>query len=233
MNLVDIIILSIMGMSIIIGTYNGFILSALHAASFFFSWVIAAIFYPVLTKVILGLFPGFLKSITFYVDGSSQIPDIESRTAKIGSFTKEQVAHLVESIDLPNPFSRILASEVFQSSNGIQTLGEYFDTTMAAIIINIFSFILLFLLVKLIFTIAIGIGKAVRSLPVLKQFDSLAGAGFGLIRGIFMVYLVFALIPIIMALAPLDLITKHLDNSIFAGFFYNTNIFTSFVQGKL
>jgi uncharacterized membrane protein required for colicin V production len=233
MNIVDLVILSIMSMSIVIGTYNGFLLSALHAASFFLSWVIAVIFYPILTKIILGLFPGFLNTITFYVDGSSQIPDVENRMAGIGSFTQDQVARLVDKINLPNPFGRVLASDVFQSADGLHTLGEYFDKTMAAVIINIISFILLFLLIKFAFTIAIGIGKAIRSLPVLKQFDSLAGAGFGLIRGFFMVYLFFALIPIIMALAPAGLIHKYLDGSVLSGFFYNTNIFTSFVRGSL
>ena len=233
MNIVDLVILSIMSMSVVIGTHNGFILSALHTASFFLSWMIAAIFYPVLAKIILGLFPSFLNTITFYVDGSSQIPDVENRMAGIGSFTQEQISRLIDKINLPNPFSRILTSDVFQSANGMRTLGEYFDKTMAAVIINIISFILLFLLIKLIFMIVISIGKAIKNLPVLKQFDSLAGAGLGLVRGIFMVYLVFALIPIIMALAPVNLINKYMDGSALAGFFYNTNIFTSLVRGKL
>jgi uncharacterized membrane protein required for colicin V production len=233
MNIVDFAILFIMAISMIIGAYNGFILSALHAASFFLSWIIAVIFYPMLTKILLNLFPNLLSTIAFYVDGSAKITNVEDRMTNIGSFTKDQISRIVDRLALPNPFSRILTSDVFQSTNGLKSLGEFFDSTMATIIINIISFLLLFLLVKLLFIIIISIGKAIRNLPVLKQFDSLVGMGFGLIRGFFIIYLFFALIPILMTLAPADIIHEYLDGSLLSDFFYSTNIFTNFVRGSL
>jgi hypothetical protein len=135
-------------------------------------------------------------------------------------------------VQLPNPFSRILISDFSQTLEGIRTLGEYFDSTMAIVIINIFSFLILFFLVKVVFIIIVSISKTVANLPVLKKFDSAAGAGFGIVRGFFIVYLVFALVPILLVLAPTDIINEFLDGSKLADFFHHTNIFTNFVRGR-
>ncbi|WZL79374.1 CvpA family protein [Eubacteriales bacterium mix99] len=233
MNILDIAILFIMAVCMLNGAYNGFILSALHAASFFLSWMIAAIFYPMLSKFIVSRFPRLLSTTAFYVDGSSRIGNVENKMAKIGSFSKDQLSHVMEKTALPNPFFRILKSNIFQSANGTKSLGEFFDTTMATIVIHIVSFLLLFLITKLILNIVIDAFKTIRNLPVLKQLDGVAGMGFGLIRGIFVIYMFFALVPILMTIAPADVINEFLDGSLFAKFFYNTNIFTNLIRGSL
>ena len=231
MNIVDIIILIVMSIGIVFGMYNGLILSALHTASFFLSWLTSLILYPKLTEIVLEKFPSLLNMITLYTEGSAQIPTIEEKIANIRTFTPEMLEKIVEKVQLPIPFNRIIIADFSQSLENVQTLGEYFDSTMAIAVINIFSFVILFLLAKVIFTVIISIGKTVANLPVLKKCDSLAGGAFGIVRGIFMVYLVFALVPILLVLAPIDLIKEFLDGSKLADFFLNTNIFTSFVKG--
>jgi uncharacterized membrane protein required for colicin V production len=232
MNIIDIVILIIMSISMIVGLYNGMILSALHAASFFLSWLASVIFYPYITKLILDLFPSLLNVIVLYAEGSTHIPSVEERMTGIKSLSPEMISEIVDKAQLPNPFSRILISDFSQTLEGIGTLGEYFDTTMAIVIINIFSFLLLFFLVKLAFIIIVSISKTVVNLPVLKKFDGAAGAGFGIIRGFFIIYLIFALIPVLLVLAPTDIFTELLDGSKLADFFHYTNIFTSFVRGR-
>ena len=233
MNILDIVILFIMAVCMLNGAYNGFILSALHAASFFLSWMIAAIFYPMLSKFIVSRFPRLLSTTAFYVDGSSRIGNVENKMAKIGSFSKDQLSHVMEKTALPNPFFRILKSNIFKSANGTKALGEFFDTTMATIVIHIISFLLLFLATKLILNIVINTFKTVRDLPVLKQLDGVAGMGFGLISGIFLIYMLFALVPILMTIAPANIINEFLDGSLFAKFFYTTNVFTNLIRGSL
>lgn len=233
MNLVDFIIIFIMAVSSIVGVYNGFVLSALNAASFILSWLCALIFYPLFTKILLAMFPNILKTITYYAEGSSKILNIEDKTANIALFTKNQLTNMISNMKLPNPFNNVLISDVFNSSKSIQTLGEYFDSTIANVIINILSFLLLFMLLKFLLTIVLSIARAIVKLPILKQFDTTFGAGFGILRGFFIVCFLFALIPILMTLAPVDLITEYLDGSLLAGFFVKANIFTNFISGKI
>ena len=233
MNIVDMGVLFIMAISMIIGAYNGFVLSACHAASFFLSWVIAVIFYPLWTKLMLGLFPKLFSTLAFYVDGSSMITNVEDRVKDMKSLSPNELSGILNKLDLPNPFRRILTSETFQAASGAKTLGEYFNSSMAAIILNIISILLVFLLAKLIFTIVLDIRKAVRDLPVLKRHDSLAGMGLGLVRGLFIINLLFAFVPILMTMAPAAVIHRFMDGSLLADFFYRTNIFTSFVRGSI
>ncbi|HHY83296.1 MAG TPA: CvpA family protein [Clostridiales bacterium] len=232
MNIIDIIVLIIMGISMVAGSYNGLITSAMHTISFFLSWVISVFLYPVITSMILSTFPKLMNVITLYTDGRALIPDVEDRLASIKNFSPEKIGTIVETANLPEPFGRILVSDFSQSLEGIKTVGEYFDSTMAMVIINICSFIILFLLVKLLFMIIVSVTKAVANLPVLRKFDALAGAGFGIVRGVFILYLVFALIPILLVLAPTDIMSEFLDGSKYANFFQNTNIFTNFVRGR-
>lgn len=232
MNIVDIVIFLIMSVSIIFGMYNGLVLSALHTVGFFLSWLLSLILYPILTSTLLEKFPKLLNAVTLYTEGSAQIPTVEERMAKLSDVSLDKISEILEKIQLPSPFTRILTNDFSQSLEGIETLGEYFDSTMAITVVNIFSFLFLFILIKLILTVIISIGKTVVDLPVLKKYDSIAGSGFGIIRGAFVVYLVFALVPIVIVLAPVDLIKEFLDGSKFADFFLNSNIFSNFVKGR-
>ena len=96
-------------------------------------------------------------------------------------------------------------------------------------VINILAFCLIFLVAC--FHYIVSISKTVVNC-LLKKFDGAAGAGFGIIRGFFIIYLIFALIPVLLVLAPTDIFTELLDGSKLADFFHYTNIFTSFVRGR-
>jgi hypothetical protein len=221
-----------MSVSFIFGMYNGLVLSTLHTVSFFLAWISSLLLYPTLTNTLLDKFPKLLSAVTHYTEGNAQIPTVEERMTKISAITLDKLTEILEKIQLPNPFSRILLSDFSQNIEGVQTLGEYFDSTMAITVVNIFSFLLLFILIEIIFIVIISIGKTVVELPVLKKYDSLAGGGSGIVVGIFIVYLVFALVPIVIVLAPVDLIKEFLDGSKLADFFLNSNIFSNFVKGR-
>jgi hypothetical protein len=232
MSIIDFVIFIIMSISAVVGVYNGFVLSALHTASSFLAWLVAVFFYPLITKLVLRLFPFLMDIITMYAEGSIHIDDVEQRRAAIQSFSPEKLGEVVENAQLPSPFSNILVSDFSKPLEGVQTLGDYFDSTVALVIINILSFLVLFLVLKALFTVIVSINKTVYSLPVLKKYDGAAGAGLGLVRGFFILYLIFALVPILLALAPTDIIHEFLDSSKLAGFFHHSNIFTSFVRGR-
>ena len=88
------------------------------------------------------------------------------------------------------------------------------------------------MLLKLVFIVIISIYKTVNDLPVLRKHDSLAGAGMGLIRSFFILNFIFALVPILLVLAPADIINDFIEGSKLAGFFHHSNIFTAFVRGR-
>ena len=91
--IIDFVIFIIMSISAVVGVYNGFVLSTLHTASSFLSWLVA-VFYPLITKLVLRLFPFLMEIITMYAEGSIHIDDVEQRRAAIQSFSPEKLGEV-------------------------------------------------------------------------------------------------------------------------------------------
>jgi uncharacterized membrane protein required for colicin V production len=232
LNYIDYGILAIIFITTLIGIYSGFVVSALNIVSTFFSWLASVVFYPILSKFLTLKYPDLLEKIIHYSEGSSRIHSIEDRMLLVSNLTEEQITNIINRAQLPPPFNRLLFSNLVNHRlEHLETLGEYFDYTIAAVILNIAAFILLFLIIRAILLIIISVAKEVIGLPVLKEFDGAFAAGLGVIRGIFCMFLVFAVLPLILILAPLDIIYTFIENSFLGKFFFESNIFTNAVKG--
>lgn len=232
MNLLDIGILAIMAISVIIGIYNGFGVSVLHVGSFIASWLLAFLFYPAVSRLLVHIFPNLLEKLVYYTDGASTIASINDRALIVSNMTPDAVRTFVEQAKFPHPFDRVLEwNMTHQALNHLQTTGDYFNATIANVVINIASILLLFLFVKLLFAIAISIYRGISKLPVLKQFDGLMGGVFGLARGFVALFLLFAAVPVLLAIAQVQVLNDYVSSSALANFFINHNVFSGIVRG--
>ena len=232
MNLLDLGILAVIAISVVVGVYNGFGISVLHLGSFIASWLVAFLFYPAVSRLLVKIFPDIVDKLIYYTDGASFISSVQDRGIAVANMTPDAVRHFVETANFPPPFDRVLEGNMtHQALNQLQNAGEYFNFTIANVIINIASIILLFLFVKLLFAIAISIYKGISKVPVLKQFDGVMGGVFGLGRGLVVLFLIFAVAPVILALAPVDALNEFIASSNLANFFVNHNIFAGIVRG--
>lgn len=223
-------ILAILTINLFIGLYNGFLVTILHIIAYLGSWILGFIFYPVLSKYIIAN-TNLLEKIAYYTDVSSRLVDFQHRQLGVESLNGEQLATIVEKSQIPQPFGKaILANATNESLINLQTLGEYFDYTIAKVIIGILSFFIIFFVVRFIFTIIIGIVKTIRDIPILKQLDTLAGAGLGLVRGLLVLYIIFSILPLLTTIAPVDILLDLIESSKFAPFFYKTNILINFIR---
>lgn len=230
MNVLDIAILVILAVSFIIGLYNGFLVTVLHIFAYLGSWVLGFIFYPILSNYLIAN-TGLLDKIVYYTDISSKLVDFQQSKLGIAGLGGEQLKTIVENSQIPQPFGKAIVANVGnQSLTSLQTLGEYLDYTVGKVIISILSFFIIFFAVRLIFAIIIGIVKAIRDIPILKQLDSLAGAGLGLVRGLLLLYVVFSVLPLVLTIAPIDIVSDLIESSKLAPFFYKTNILVNFIH---
>ena len=219
-----------LALNLFIGLYNGFIVTILNIIAYFGSWILSFVFYPILSKYLIAN-TSLLEKLVYYTDASSRIADFSQRKLGVANMSQEQLASIIEKSQIPHPFDKaILANATNESLLGLQTIGEYFDYTVAKIIISILSFFIIFFLLRLVFSIIIGVVKAIRDIPVLKQLDSLAGAGLGLIRGSLMLYIVFSILPLLLTIAPIDFVSDIVEASKLAPFFYKTNILMKFIR---
>jgi len=232
MNLLDLGILAVIAISVIVGIYNGFGISVLHLGSFVASWLIAFLFYPAVSRMLIKTFPDLLDKLIYYTDGASFISSVQDRTIAVANMSPETVEAFVQNANFPPPFDRVLEWNItHQALSHLQTTGEYFNFTVANVIINIASIILLFLIVKLLFAIAISIYRGISKVPVLKQFDGMMGGVFGLARGLVVLFLIFAIAPVVLAITQVNALNEYVEASKMASFFIKNNIFAGIVRG--
>ena len=91
--------------------------------------------------------------------------------------------------------------------------------------ISILSFLITFLIAFLISTLLVHMIAYVFEFPVLRHLDALVGGVFGGIRGILLVFILFALVPLVMAVVPVEAVGKVISESKLAPMFDSKIIF--------
>lgn len=238
MNIVDYAIIGVLALSVVWGIYRGFLASVLNVVSFFISWAAAFLFYPSLAKYI-QLNTGLVETMLYFSEGADRIPKTFADFAQmpLEAVPGDKMNELIVGAQFPKSIEALLRENIINqvfSGQGLSSLGEYFNYTLVYIIINVLSFLLIYFIVSLILSVIISMTNAVVRLPVLKQFDSLLGGCFGLIRGMFLVFVLFIIVPITLAVVPAGLdLGKYLQESALAPFFYQTNFITDVLRGVI
>lgn len=103
--------------------------------------------------------------------------------------------------------------------------------SLTLLFITIASFILAFLIIKLILMLFAGVLNMTARLPVIKQFNKVGGFLFGVLKGVLILYIVFAVLVLITpVLEPENAIIQSVNSSIFAVNFYKYNFIIQWIS---
>lgn len=91
------------------------------------------------------------------------------------------------------------------------------------IALNLISFIVVIVLVKLVLAIVLRAVKLTSKLPIIKQANSLLGGVFGLIGGVLICYIVISIAEISAQSGMFGWLSKAFENSFLSAFFYRTD----------
>ncbi len=91
------------------------------------------------------------------------------------------------------------------------------------IAINLISFIVVIIIVKLLLAIIMRAVKLTSKLPLIKQANSLLGGIFGLVGGVLICYIVISIAEISAQSGILGWLSKAFENSFLSAFFYRTD----------
>ena len=232
MNLIDVAIIAIIGLSIAYGMYSGLLSSVINIAGLVLAWGCAFFMYSSLSEWIIEN-TDLLQQIVHYTEGASNIKSLETARMVVSAVPESFIAQAVADAGFPWPFNNMLmeniAGQVY-AAQGLLTFEDYFNYTLAYAALNIISFLIILLTVYALFSIINVMLSYVMKLPVLRQFDSLLGGGFGLIRGIFIVFVLFMLVPVVLAVVPVTLVQEMINESRLASFFYEGNFILSAIK---
>ena len=233
MNIVDYVILGILGVSVLFGIYRGFISSVLNTGGCLISVVASFMLYPRLTEYIASN-PELQRTLLTYTDASSRIGDLATSIMNVGNLTAQTIADIVDKTGLPESISEVLRSNLSNQVYGAsQSVSSYVSETVMGASTNILCYIVCFVALYLVISLLLSAIRAIFKLPVLKQLDGLVGGVFGLLRGMILVFVLFALLPLVQTVVPLDTVNEVVSASTLAPLFNNGALVTAIMNGKL
>lgn len=235
MNVVDYVIIGILGLSILVGLYRGFVSSVVSTGGCLISLGLSFWLSPKLVDLIKND-SGLINTLMSYTDASSRIGDVELAGSSIHNLSGDLIQNILGRVNLPPPLDQLLKvnleNQVYAPS-GLNQVGDYVSQTIVSACLNVICFVVCFILLFLAVSILLNLLKAIFRFPVLKQLDTLVGGVFGLARGVLLCFIAFALIPLVETMLPVDNIKDLISQSVLAPLFNSGNLILAVMRGKL
>ena len=192
MNILDILILAVLGFSLCAGLYKGFISSFLSTGALVGSWFGARALYERVAQVALNN-RTLIDALSNYLEPDTFLPDGGTMAVSSIIGNNAEIQSILEAVEKKVPFIKSalennLVNQSFQNLN-LTTVAEYFNQTLWAGVFNVAAFVLCFIVIYLVCLLVINLIDHVFRFPQLRAVDWLLGGIFGLARG-----LVFAIL---------------------------------------
>ncbi len=238
MNILNAIVLFLIAVYIAQGFHKGFLVSVGNTLGLVVSWIISIIFSPLLSKAIYeGDFYSFLLNLT---EGSSRLADQSEGSLVVSSLSQSKVHMLVSDSaqNLPMPFADLIEDNMnnlaFQQ-DGFSTVNDYFNYTVADVVVNIFAFLIIYAITRVIIALLINAVNFASPLPVLRRFDGCAGGAVGFLRGFLEMFAFAMLIPVMLISMPVggDILSDMLADSSIVTWFYQNDFLLNLISGVI
>lgn len=234
MNIIDIVILVILGVSMIYGVYRGFVHTLLSVACCLLSVLIAFAFGPKLSAIVSNS-KGVSSTLATYTDAVARVGDYDLAAANVSQLSDSLVNQVLENVSLPQSIQNILRSNLSNQAfagTGLSTVNDYVSNTVVAVAINILCFLACFALSYVVLSLLLSLIQHVFRLPLLRQLDWLAGGAFGLMRGALLLYALFLVVPLLSTIIPLDAFNELLSQSALSPIFQSDGLFARVISGR-
>lgn len=228
MNIVDVLILIVLAVSVIYGLHRGFINGVLSVAALVGSIALAFMFSGDLAAW-LNENKTLVDTLMYYTDAGSRISDLELSLLPANQVTQNALYQILESANLPAAFETAFVGAL-GSASATQNIAQLLSQTIVSVSISILSFLICFFIAYVALTFVIHMICYVFELPVLRHLDALIGGVFGLARGVMLVFIFFALVPIVLAVVPVDIVSDQIAASQLAPYF-DSQIILSILRG--
>lgn len=132
--------------------------------------------------------------------------------------------------------TKVVITEMLQEKSQQPLLSgvtEQAAEMLSQTVLNVISFVLLIIFVKLILGIVLKILNVVAKLPVIKQANSLLGMLSGLAIGVLICYIIIGILSAINNAGGLQEIKPYLENSYFVSMLYERNLMKDLLSSFL
>ncbi len=223
-NIVDIILYSILALSVVSGMYKGFITSGLAMVGFGAAWFGALNLFPRVAELALNN-KYLMGALSYYLDASSLFKTAALASTPVASLVSgtgtgsNVLNQALTELNLPgvieSAFKNNVSNQLFANIN-LTTLSDYLGQTIWVAAINVIAFLLIFSVCYLVVLLVVNLLNNVFRFPLLRHLDWLLGGVFGLARGILVVALLLGVAPLILQMLPFKEVQSILDASTLA-----------------
>lgn len=233
MNLINLVFALLLIVAVLEGFYKGFLHSSLSLGAFFLATLTSYVFYPVVSGAVKASSSMF-NFLLYYTEGAEKIKNFEDASLAVSNISPDKLSNIISTSTASEPFRSLIRQNVESqafASQGLSTIGEYFNMTIVCAVLNILSFLLVFLIARLLFSFVLGAMNYTMEFPELKRYDRTIGGLFGASRGLLLCFLIVMLVPVIFLVVPVDKITEYYQGSSLGMFFYQNNFFLQLIRG--
>lgn len=233
MNILDLVIIAILGLFVLAGVYKGFVYTSIDVLFYMICVVFAFLMTPLLAFRV-EQDDKIFNAMLYYTEGSENIYDVEYSKKDITEISNAELEEIYSRSKVAYPMNDRIRTNVDEAAfrpSGITTLGDYFNQTMVIVTVNIMVFLVLFAALRILLAFLLGWWNYAKPLPVLKKLEIPAAIGAGLIRGVLAVFLFFMVCPIVLTILPFDVVSDLVENSKLAHFFYYSNFLLGIIPG--
>ncbi len=202
---VDLIVIAIIALCIILGYVRGLTGSLIKILSFVLSIVIAFVLFIPISNLVIE---------------NTQIDESLEQSIREMIIGNEQE----EESNMPEAITDYIGQRVEQAADDAKT--AVVDSTardVAETIVKAGTWVVLFIIARILLIFLKFITALIAKLPVIKQFDKLGGIAYGLIEGLIIVYLLLALVSFIAPMFDNSIIVAIKDSFV-GSIFYNNNL---------
>lgn len=230
--MVDLVILLILAIALLAGYYRGVIYSAVSLGLSILSFALALFLCTSVSGAIQKR-QNVYEMMLYYFEGYEYINEtsVELVHLPASQIGEKELNVVVKNADMPTPFDSAIKNNIrhrVYESRGIYTLGDYFNQTLVDTVLNILSLLALFLVIRLILGFVLRlVDFGADGLPRLRQFDVPLACGIGLLHGIFLVFILFMLAPLMLVVVPR--LVRFIEDSLLGAFFYRANLLLKMV----
>lgn len=201
---IDLIIVAIILLFTFLGYKRGLVKLAISLCTFFIAFIVALVFYKPITNVV--------------IENTNIDEKIESTITK--NILPEGVSE-TEKVDLSDDLPSVILKS---SENTVKSIAESFSNT----IIGTACFLIIFIGVKIVLKFVTVLADLIAKLPILKQFNKLGGTIYGILEGVFIVFVVFAIVSMVAPLLDASIL-DGINSSYIGSILYNNNIILKFI----
>ena len=178
----------------------------------------------------LGIVISFFLSKEFYYFAESFLLKNTKMFVKLHDFFEAKLSeNVVNNSNIPVELQKFVNNIVMNEAS--DAFAAFVDN-LSLLIIRSISFVITFLVIYAVMVIISTLINAIMKLPILNLTNRLFGAFMGILKGVILLYLIFALSAPLLSFMQDKPLAKSVLNSESSKIFYNNNIILNYLSYK-